>query len=137
MKKIILVILAFVMALSATTSIYAATINDDVLVPYWNYMSSITLSMSFSSNTGIVSVNVTRYPGITSKIEGTLTIYEKVNGNWISIDSNDYSSSGNLSFDYDFPAKSGVTYKAELDVTSYGKDGHNETASTEKIKTCP
>lgn len=70
-------------------------------------------------------------------IEGTLYVYEKVNGQWEYVDEAYKSKTvGTLGISFEFDAQSGVEYKAVFVVTAY-TNGVAETETVENIKTCP
>lgn len=97
-------------------------------------MDSIDISFNFSESTA--NVTITRRGLDTTKIEGTLTIYKKVGNRWVYVASDSDSSTRTLSFDVEFDAVSGVTYKAVADVTAYGTGG-SESDSVSEVQTCP
>ncbi len=73
---------------------------------------------------------------VTTKLEGTLTVYKQVGDQWVYVDSRSDTSTRKLSIEFDFDAASGVKYKAVADVTAYGIDGSESDYDT-KEKTCP
>ncbi len=99
-------------------------------------MSGITVNLSFYDTGGLATASISRIKGVTTSLEGTLTVYEKVGSRWVEVDSASDSSTRTLSISLNFDAESGKTYKAEVEVTAYGADG-SESDSNSKTKTCP
>ena len=133
-KKIIALLLAGLSLYPITTPISAKVPDSGIIAPQWIYMDSIDISFNFSESTA--NVTITRRGLDTTKIEGTLTIYKKVGNRWVYVASDSDSSTRTLSFDVEFDAVSGVTYKAVADVTAYGTGG-SESDSVSEIQTCP
>ena len=136
MKKVLTALLAMLVVITFSVNAIAATGDDLIITPYWNYMDSIEVDVNFLSNTGKATATITRIYGVTTRLEATLSVYKQVGSDWIFIDSTSGSSTRALGLELDFNAESGVTYKAVVDVTAYGNGG-SETDTAEKIKTCP
>lgn len=136
MKKVLTALLAMLVVITFSVNAIAATGDDLIITPYWNYMDSIEVDVNFLSNTGKATATITRIYGVTTSLEATLSVYKQVGSDWIFIDSTSGSSTRALGLELDFNAESGVTYKAVVDVTAYGNGG-SETDTAEKIKTCP
>lgn len=136
MKKVLTALLAMLVVITFSVNAIAATGDDLIITPYWNYMDSIEVDVNFLSNTGKATATITRIYGVTTSLEATLSVYKQVGSDWIFIDSTSGSSTRALGLELGFNAESGVTYKAVVDVTAYGNGG-SETDTAEKIKTCP
>lgn len=101
----------------------------------WDNISTINLYLSFSGTSGEASVIASKKSGVTS-IEGTLTVYENIDGEWEYVDSASKSTTrSSLSLTVQFDAVSGREYKAVFEVTAY-KDGVGESDTTTTYKTC-
>ena len=125
--------IAMIMTMSVSTSALAI---EPSIQPLWETMSSINLTVNFSGTTGRATATVGRIYGITTEIEGTLTVYEVDGDDWIYIDSTYESSTRSLGIELEFNATSGTEYVAVLDVTAYSEttsDSHTATA----YRTCP
>ena len=133
-QKIIALFLAGLSLFPLTTPISAQVPDSGIIAPYWNYMGAVDIEFNFFNSTA--SLLVERRSQVTTKIEGTLTIYKKVGNRWVYVASDSDSSTRTLSFDVEFDAVSGVTYKAVADVTAYGTGG-SESDSVSEIQTCP
>ena len=99
-------------------------------------MSDIEVNVNFSGTAGTAIATISRINGVTTLLEGTLTVYEKVGTRWVEVDSVSDSSTRLLCLELDFDAESGTTYKAEVEVTAHGSSG-SESDSVSKTKTCP
>ncbi len=137
MKKWIALFLTVFMLFSLSCPAFAAQAPGNTVSPQWNYIDSITISLVFEDNVGYVDVGITYYYGITTGLAATLTIYKMVGIDWVYVDSMTKSDTSTFGFTKEFPAESGVMYKAVLDVTGYGPNGQSETFSTKEIDTCP
>ena len=137
MKKVLSCILAIMMMATMTFNVYAAVIDPgNIAVPYWAYMSDIEVNVNFSGTAGTATATISRINGVTTLLEGVLTVYEKVGTRWGEVDSVSASSTRFLNLELDFDAESGTTYKAEVEVTAHGSSG-SESDSVSKTKTCP
>lgn len=136
MKKNVSMILAALLLAVTPTVISAAVIDPgNQVIPYWEYMNSAEVGISFSGTSGTASVTVDRYLGITTSLEATLTVYKKVGNSWVYVTSTSDSSTRNLNIELDFTGVSGTTYKAVADITAYGDDG-SESDSISETATC-
>lgn len=137
MKKFLSLIIAITMLTSMMLNVSAINIDDgNTISPCWDYMSGITVNLSFYDTGGLATASISRIKNVTTLLEGTLTVYEKVGSRWVEVDSVSDSSTRTLSLSLEFDAESGKTYKAEVEVTAYGTDG-SESDSNSKTKTCP
>ncbi len=132
-KKVISLLLSVVMMVTLSLNVFA----NSNIQPYWEYMNDITLSLYFSGKTGTATVTVGRIYSVTDCLTATLTIYEQVGDDWVDISSKSTTSLRSLFLDIDFTGESGVTYKAEAEITAYGSDGGSESETVSKIETCP
>ena len=137
MKKVLSCILAIMMLATMPFNAYAAVIDPgNIAVPCWAYMSGIEVNVNFSGTAGTATATISRINGVTTLLEGTLTVYEKVGTEWVEVDSVSDSSTRTLRLELDFDAVSGTTYKAEVEVTAHGSSG-SESDSVSKTNTCP
>lgn len=137
MKKVLSLILAVILMVTLVGNISAAVIDPgDTVAPCWAYMSDIGIDFYFSGTSGTVTATISRIYGVTTLLEGTLTVYEKVGTRWVEVDSVSDSSTRTLSLELEFDAESGTTYKAEVEVTAHGSSG-SESDSVSKTKVCP
>lgn len=136
MKKVFSVILAALLLTAVPTATSAAVIDPgNEIVPYWEYMDNVGLNIDFSGTSGIASLSIKRYFGITTSLEATLTVYKKVGNSWVYVTSTSGSSARNLNIELDFTGVRGTTYKAVADITAYGDDG-SESDSISETATC-
>ena len=131
MKKFIAFVLAVFVIASCAISASAAVVDPgDSIQPYWAYMNVVQPDMSFSGTTGTATVTVSRIFGVTTLLEGTLTVYKQSGNDWIYVDSTEGSSTRSLNLTLPFQAVKGATYKAVLDVTAYSStDSESDTVS--------
>ena len=105
------------------------------IAPLWDNISNMDLVISFYGNEGNATGSLTKQSGVTS-VEGTVTVYKLVNGDWVYVDSAYKSTTRTLAVSVDFVAESGVQYKAVFEGTAYRGDvGESHTMT--KYKTCP
>lgn len=133
-QKIIALFLAGLSLFPLTTPISAQVPDSGIIAPCWSYMEAVDIEFNFFNSTA--NLLVERRSQVTTKIEGTLTVYKKVGNRWVYVASNSDSSTRTLSVDVEFDAVSGVTYKAVAEVTAYSVSG-SEPATNSKIATCP
>lgn len=133
-KKFFTFTLTIALILCFSTGIFAIEIN--AVTPRWTNIVSINLAISFDGNEGNVSAIVVKQSSATS-VEGTVTLYELVDDQWVYIDEwYNSKSRGTLVVGGDFVCESGVTYKAVFVVTAYS-GSTPETATEEYIAECP
>lgn len=132
--KIFVCLLAALMLFSV--NVFAAEVEQSTVSPRWVSIFNIDLTLTFHGDIGCVTGSASKM-STASKIEGTLYMYEKVNGQWVCIDQAYKSKTiGSLGISFEFDVESGVEYKAEFVVTAY-TNGVPETETVENIKTCP
>ena len=132
--KVLVCLLASLLLFSAI--VFATEVDQSSVSPRWVSIFDIDLVFSFDGTTGIVSGSASKM-STASRIEGTLYMYEKVNGQWVYVDEVYKSKTvGSLGMGFEFEATSGVEYKAVFVVTAY-TNGVPETETVENIKTCP
>lgn len=137
MKKAFSLILSVIMSMMLCSTMSAAVIEPgDLITPHWAYMNSIEVDVNFSGTTGTATAAISRIYGVTTLLEGTLTVYEKVGTKWVEVDSVSDSSTRILCLEFEFDADSGTTYKAELEITAYGSN-NSESDTVSKTKKCP
>ena len=112
------------------------SIGASAITPRWTSIATIDLCMGFDGSHGNVSASIIKQNTATS-VEGTVTLYELVDGEWEYIDEwYNIRNRGTLVISGDFTCVSGVTYRAVLVVTAYtGTIPENETI--EYIDICP
>ena len=133
-QKIIALFLAGLSLFPLTTPISAQVPDSGIIAPCWSYMEAVDIEFNFFNSTA--NLLVERRSQVTTKIEGTITVYKKVGNKWIYVASNSGSSTRTLSVDVEFDAVSGVTYKAVAEITAYSANG-SEPGTSSKIATCP
>lgn len=132
--RVFVCLLAVLMLFSV--NVFAAEAEQTSVSPRWVSIFDIDLTLTFHGDIGCVTGSTSKKPG-ASMIEGTLYMYEKVDGEWVCIDQAYKSKTiGTLAVTFEFDVESGVEYKAEFVVTAY-TDGVPETETVESIKTCP
>lgn len=75
-QKIITLLLAGLSLLPLTTPISAKVPNNGIITPCWNYMEAVDIEFNFLNSTA--NLLVERRSQVTTKIEGTLTVYKKL-----------------------------------------------------------
>ena len=132
--KVLVCLLAALMLFSVNT--FAIGEEQSSVSPRWVSIFDIDLTMGFSGNMGSVAGSASK-KSTASRIEGTLYLYEKIDGEWEYVDEVYNSKTiGTLAMGIDFDAVSGREYKAEFVVTAY-TNGVAETETVYNYKTCP
>ena len=134
-RRILAVILTVLTIMTMSANVFAAMPEEQV-VPLWDNMNEITVNLVFDDDdVGTASVKVSRIFGVTTSIEGTLTVYRKSGTQWIYVTETSGEANGTLYIDVDFNATSGTTYKAVADITAYSSTS-SESETVSKISTC-
>ena len=134
MKKVAVVFLTLLLACSFTVPALAAQKPGSEIVPLWDGIYSINLTLSFANGVG-TATGVARKMAAAESISGVLTVYQQSGNDWIAIA--EWSGSkriGSLGMGGDFAVVQGATYKAVFTVTAY-INGVAETETFEDIQT--
>ena len=134
MKKIITILLTMVLLCSSMIiPSYAAVIEEPEIMPLWDNLDIVTLDIAFSGSEGNASGASTKKDGV-SLIEGTVVVYEKINGEWVYLDEA-YNSTTRytVGVSCDFPAHVGGEYYAVFTVTAY-RNGVGETFTMDSYR---
>lgn len=119
MKKFITTLILCCMLIS-TFSFTAFAQDDYGVMPCYDNVSRATVDISFSGTTGTAKGTAIKYSGV-GNLEGTITVYKKVNGQWTYVCSNSNSTTGrSLTVSSSFTATANVEYKAVFTVVAYG-----------------
>ena len=132
MKKMIAVMMASILLVCMGVSAYAAV--PEPIVPLWDNINSMTNVMVFDGNDGTASATIIGKPG-TTRITGTLTIYESVDGEWIYVDSASGTGTSYLSLTVEFVGEDDVQYKSVFEVI-VTKNGIDEDETKTAYRTC-
>lgn len=117
----------------ATENIDFQTAANEIM-PLWTNIDVCSLGITYNNGIGNATGTVTKQSGVTS-IEGTVEVYEKVNGRWVYIDSWYKSTTRySLAVSADFDATQGTEYKAVFTIYAY-RGTTVETHTMESIKT--
>jgi len=136
-RKKFMAILTALLLVVLPTELRAASVDPGYdVMPCWEYMHGITLGLNFDGTDGFADISVTPLTGITTYLEGTLSVYRRTGGDWTLVASASNSSSNVLFIDVEFNAVYGQTYKAEATVTAYGDNG-SETDTVSNQANCP
>lgn len=136
MKRFIAILVVLTICFTNAITVSAMTGDGNLIIPRWNYMNSIEVSIDFNGTNGTAAAEITRIFGVTTKIEATLTVYKRVGSSWVIIDDISGESARLLGLEIEFTAEHGATYKAEVEVTAYGSNG-SESDSASDMRTCP
>ena len=137
LKKIMTVIsLVMVIVTLSSVSAFAALPKDETVEPLWDSILHMEVIIGFDEGVGTASGLASRQ-STASFMEGTVTVYKKVNNQWVYVDEA-YNSRSRVTLPVavEFDAESGVTYKAVFTVTAY-TNNVPETETIESIRTCP
>ena len=135
-KAIVTVFLAITILCALPANVFAVSDGTVTVTPRWVSIYTIDLDMGFIDGEGM-AIGTARKQSTATFIEGSLYMYELVDGEWDFI----YAWYGNkavgtLGVEGYFDCESGVTYKAVFEVTAY-TNSESERETVELIKTCP
>lgn len=131
-----LLCLLICLLMMSAVPVSAAVPSDDAIMPLWNSIYSVEVSIVFDGTTGVPG-GIASKQSTADSIEGTLTVYAYVDDEWVYV-THWYNkvTNGTLVVTGEFDGVSGIRYKAVFDVVAY-TDGVAETASFYHTKTCP
>ena len=138
MKKTIkiTITLLLVLAMIVPATVGALAASSQKVQPRWTSIFSIELNMTFDGTSGNAT-GLARKQSTATDLEGILTVYKIVNGNWIFVnDTSGRKPIGTLGLSVDFYSESGATYIAVFEVTAYTGNAA-ETETVDVTKTCP
>ncbi len=136
MKKLLSVMLVCIMLCTLLSVGAGAAATQPDVQPCWDNISYMHLTHGFYDEFGMASGMGTRQTDATGSV-GTVTVYKKVNNQWVYVDSwTDSTTRKNLIIEGEFPAISGVEYKSVFTFTVY-RGVMGETHTTEYIERCP
>jgi hypothetical protein len=136
MKKIVSVLslVALVVCLMAP-SVCMASSNG--ITPRWTGVMDVNLAFNFYGTEGEAAFSSTK-DSSTTKLEGVVTIYQWVNGQWVYVDSASKSTTrATLGIGLVIDGISGVRYKMEAKVTAYSGTTVIEEITDVRYATCP
>ena len=135
MKKIVSLIMIFVLICSFSCNLSAATIENEIM-PMWTNIYSVSTYINFGGTKGTATASITGEDG-TERISATLAIYvQNSNGGWTYIThTGTYTNDERLILSVDFSGESGKYYKAVLN-TVVTIDGVEESTTKTSYKTC-
>lgn len=135
MKKFskVLSVVLMISLICCSLSVYASAL---IVRPLWTNINSMSTTITFTGTSGIAKGIATRQSGVTS-MEGTVTLYKYVSGQWIYVNQWSGSSTGNsLIITGNFTGIGGVQYEAVFELMAYRGD-LAESATQTTYKTCP
>ena len=111
--------------------------NEPAIMPRWTGVGNVNTSLVFYENEGEAVATIGKVNPATS-LEGTLTIYKKIDGSWVYVDSITNSTTrATLNLVMIFDGISNVEYKMELFVTAYNGTTVIEEITDTKYARCP
>lgn len=134
MKKSVRILTAVILCLVCVSAFsFSISANDYGIMPCYDNVGDAELLFTFGDVDQVEGL-ATRKTGVTS-MEGTIDLYEDVDGEWVHIDTFSSSTTGRrLSVTGEFDGVSGTQYKAVFTITAYGTT--TETIVVEQISTC-
>ena len=136
MKKVISVLslVALLVCLMAS-SVCASGSNG--ITPRWTGVIDVNAYLDFYGTEGEATLASSKDSDAT-KLEGVVTIYKWVNGQWVYVDSMTKSTTRSTVFiAIVFDGISGVQYKMEVEITAYNGTTVIEEITDVKYATCP
>ena len=136
MKKVISVLSLVALLVCLLVPCVCATGSDGIM-PRWTGVRNVSAFLDFYGTEGEATLTSTKDSDST-KIEGVVTIYKWVNGQWVYVDSMSKSvTRGTLGIAIVFDGISGVQYKMEVEITAYNGTTVIEEITDVKYATCP
>ena len=137
MKKILSLAFALLtLCLAFAIPTYAALPENETVMPLWDNINTVLSDMGFSGTIGTASGTVVRKTGV-ELLEGTMTVYQYVDGEWVYVDSAYNSATrGSLGVGLEFTGIPGEYYKAVFYITAY-RNGVGESVEKIVYRTCP
>ena len=136
MKKVISVLSLVALLVCLMAPCVCAT-GSNGIVPRWTGVRDLNAFLDFYGTEGEATLTSTK-DSSTTKIEGVVTIYKWVNGQWVYVDSASKSTTRNtVGIVVVFDGISGVQYKMEAKVTAYSGTTVIEEITDVKYATCP
>lgn len=133
MKRLMAVMLLVVFAMTLAVGVNAAL--PETVEPMWDNITRMTNLFSFNGSSGTSSCTLVARSGTTS-IEGTITIYQQIDGEWVFVDStSDSSSSMVLTMSLTVDGEADGYYMSVFEVT-VTRNGIEETASKTAYSYC-
>ncbi len=138
MKKLISALVVALLLCSAMIAPSYAAVSEPDIMPLWDSIYSAQLEIAFGGDGGLsgTAAGAARRQTTATSIEGTVTVYKNVDGEWVFVNSA-YNSTTRMSLGVscDFEAEKGVEYMAIFDVTAYtGSVGEDFTMDA--FRTC-
>lgn len=137
LRKVVGVILSCLIVLGGVIGSFAVEISEDFnIMPLWESISYSDVDIGFSNGV-CCPLGTAQKQATATSIEGTLTLYEEIDGEWVYVDEWYKSTSrGTLAVTGEVQAISGVRYKAVFVIVAYTGDD-SETHTMEITRICP
>ena len=136
MKKVISILSLVALLVCLMAPCVCATGSVGVM-PRWTGVVDVRAFLDFYGTEGEATLSSTKGSSAT-KLEGVVTIYKWVNGQWVYVDSMSKSvTRGTLFIAFVFDGISGVQYKMEVEITAYSGTTVIEEITDVKYATCP
>ena len=136
MKKVVSVLALVALLVCLMAPCVCATGSVGV-TPRWTGIADVNAFLNFYGTEGEATLSSTK-DSSTTKIEGVVTIYKWVNGQWVYVDSMTKSTTRSTVFiAIVFDGISGVQYKMEAKVTAYSGTTVIEEITDVRYATCP
>lgn len=136
MKKMISVLSLVALLVCLMAPCVCATGSNGIM-PRWTGVRSVSMAFDFYGTEGDAALSSTKDSPAT-KIEGVVTIYKWVNGQWVYVDSMTKSTTRSTVFiSIVVDGISGVQYKMEAKVTAYNGTTVIEEITDVRYATCP
>ncbi len=136
MKKVISVLSLVALLVCLMAPCVCATCSEGI-TPRWTGVIDVNAYLDFYGTEGEATLASSKDSSAT-KLEGVVTIYKWVNGQWVYVDSASKSTTrSTVGIVVVFDGISGVQYKMEAKVTAYSGTTVIEEITDVKYATCP
>ena len=136
MKKMISVLSLVALLVCLMAPCVCATCSEGI-TPRWTGVIDVNAYLDFYGTEGEATLASSKDSSAT-KLEGVVTIYKWVNGQWVYVDSMSKSvTRGTLGIAIVFDGISGVQYKMEVEITAYSGTTVIEEITDVRYATCP
>ena len=135
MKKFIAILCCLISLFSITTHAALPPNDETIISPLWDNIRSMSTTITQATSSSAIANGIARKQTSATSIEGTLTVYALINGEWIFVEETQKSvTSGSLSVSLEFNVQRGITYKSVFEVIAYnGNTPEYASCEFEKI----
>lgn len=112
MRKVLSLILAFILIMACAVPAFAATVPEDTVVsPQYTYIKTLAANLTIDENTGVASCRAYCYAASNYTVEVECILQRYVGAIWTPLKTWTSSSAGYASVDQDWAVYKGYNYR--------------------------